>query len=512
MLQRLCALVLALTFAAAPAVLAEVPRSAAAAEARAWREANEKAVVAELAELMRLPNVATSLGDIDRNAEAIQTLLRRRGFSTRTLQAEPGTPVSVFGELKTPGAKRTVVFYAHFDGQPAPAKGWLSDPWEPVMRDGPPSPGVKVVDWRQHAGRLHPEWRLYGRSASDDKAAIIALVSALDALKAAGRTPAVNIKVFYEGEEEAGSKHLAAILAKHRGLLDADLWLLGDGPVHQTRRMQLFFGARGVMGLELTAYGPARPLHSGHYGNWAPNPAVRLAHLVARMRAEDGRILIPGFSEGVRPVSPAEQAALAALPDVETQLQRELGLARAEGGERLADSIMRPALNVRGLQAGDVGVDAANAIQPQARLSIDFRLVPNQQPKDVRARVEAFLQAEGWTLVDEEPDLAMRLAHPKLAKLDWEMGYPAARADMASPAARAVIAAVSGASNGVVLTPMLGGSVPMSLFEEATRTPIIGLPLANHDNNQHAVNENLRLQNLWDGIEVYAALIADLRW
>jgi acetylornithine deacetylase/succinyl-diaminopimelate desuccinylase-like protein len=240
---------------------------------------------------------------------------------------------------------------------------------------------------------------------------------------------------------------------------------------------------------------------------------VTLTRLLASMRDEEGHILIPGFSDDVRPLTPAEKTLLAGLPDVETGLKRDLGLGRTEGAERLADSIARPALNIRGLRSGDVGEGAANAIPTEARASIDFRLVPDQTPERVRERTEAFLRQQGWYVVTEEPDMATRAAHPKVIRAEWSLDYPAYRADMNAPAVKAVVASIGRATGGPVLQmPMLGGSVPMATFAAALHLPIVGVPLANADNNQHGANENLRLQNLWDGIEIYAGLLTDLSW
>jgi acetylornithine deacetylase/succinyl-diaminopimelate desuccinylase-like protein len=483
-------------------------------QVRVYRAAHEREIVRELADLLSLPNVATKVADVERNADRLTEMLRGRGFEVRRLSAGEGTPPALYGELRVPGAKRTVMFYAHYDGQPVDQKGWLSEPFKPVLRSGPLGEGVKEIDLAAVEGPLNPEWRLFARSASDDKAPIVAILTALDALRASGRQPAVNLKLFLEGEEEQGSPHLTEILRKNASLLAADAWLLCDGPVHPTRRMQVYYGARGVTGLELTVYGPVRPLHSGHYGNWAPNPAAALAHLVASLRDEEGRILIPGFYDDVRPLTAAEKAAVAAMPAVEQQLQDELGLGRTEGnGARLQDRLMDPALNVRGLRAAEVGEAAANAIPTEAQVSIDFRLVPDQTPQKVKERVEGFLRAKGWFLVSDVPDRATRRTHPKVARLVWSLDYAAARTDMSLPASKAVASVIERVAGGpVVVAPMLGGSVPMVLFAETTKAPIIGVPIVNHDNNQHGINENLRLQNLWDGIEVFAALMGELAW
>jgi acetylornithine deacetylase/succinyl-diaminopimelate desuccinylase-like protein len=478
-------------------------------DVRKWRMGQEQGLVSGLDDLVRLRSIAADPAGLGTMAEVLQDALRSRGFQTRLL-SQGGAPPVVFAALTTKGAKRTVVFYAHYDGQPVTPSQWRSDPFVPVLRKGAEldAPAVAIK-----AGALDPEWRLYGRAVSDDKSSIVAFLAAFDAMKATGHKPKVNIKVFWEGEEERGSPHLEAILRDNQALLAADLWLIGDGPVHQSRKRMVYFGARGVVDVEATIYGPARALHDGHYGNWAPNPAAMAAQLIAEMRAPDGAILIPGFAGDVRPLTPAERDAIAALPPVEADLKRELGIGAAESPEGLTASTMRPAINIRGLRSGQVGGEAANAVPVDASVSIDFRLVPDQTPQGVRGKLEAFLRSRGWTIVHDAPDAAARAAGAKLIRLDWGDGYPALRGDMGRPESKAVIAAAGrAAGEPVAVLPMMGGSVPLYLFAEVLKAPVIGLPIANHDNNQHAANENLRLQNLWDGIDTYAAMLGDLSW
>jgi acetylornithine deacetylase/succinyl-diaminopimelate desuccinylase-like protein len=402
------------------------------------------------------------------------------------------------------------VFYAHYDGQPVDTTQWTGSPWAPVLRDGPLNAGGRIIEIPASGQRMTGESRIYARSASDDKGAIIAMLAALDALKAANIAPSVNLKFFFEGEEEAGSSNLRRMLETHRELLRADAWVFCDGPVHQSGRQQVVFGARGVMGLELTTYGPARALHSGHYGNWAPNPAVLMASLIASMRDDEGRITIAGFVDDVRPISAAERRALAATPPIDTTLRRALALGRTEANNApLAERIMQPALNVRGIRVGNVRELAANAIPTQAHASIDFRLVPDQKPERVRELVEAHLRARGYHVVTETPDSALRTRYPKIVRVEWDGGYAATRASMDIPFSRALLAAASsGASTAPLAVPTLGGSLPTSTFEQVLGVPVVILPIANHDNNQHAANENIRLQNLWDGIELFAAVMA----
>jgi acetylornithine deacetylase/succinyl-diaminopimelate desuccinylase-like protein len=479
-------------------------------QVRAYRLRHDKEIVQELAAFSSLRNVARDRADILANADALVAMLQRRGIAARRLEAA-GSPPAVYGELRAAGARRTLVVYAHYDGQPADPAEWHGDPWQPVLRTGP-LPAGKPVDLASAPSPLPGEWRLFARAASDDKGPIVGMLTALDALRAAGVAPSVNLKFFFEGEEEAGSPHLAAILAQHRELLAADAWVLADGPEHQSRQFQVVFGARGYTGLNLTVYGPLRALHSGHYGNWAPNPAALLAQVLAGMRGPDGEVLIQGFAQDVRPLSDSERRAAAALPPVEEDLRRELAIGWTEGGgKRLQELVMRPALNVLGLRAGQVGAQARNAIPTEATAALDFRLVPDQTPERVHAQVEEHLRRGGFWIVHGEPDTPTRLAHGKVARLDWAAGYPGARTAMDLPASRAVVQAVGeGLGRPLLEVPMLGGSIPMYLFTDILKVPIVAVPTVNYDNSQHAPDENLRLQNLWDGIEVFAALFARL--
>jgi len=445
--------------------------------------ADQQRVLDEFQRFLSIPNVATDKENIARNADAIVSMFAKRGIEAHLLRIE-GAPPIVVAEWKAPNAKETIAFYAHYDGQPVDATQWATPPWQPVIKDD----------------------RIYARSSSDDKGTIMAMLAAIDRVK----HPSINVKFVFEGEEEQGSPHLAAYLDKFAKDLDADAWMLCDGPVHQSRKMQLFFGARGVTDLEITTYGPSRPLHSGHYGNWAPNPIVALTHLIDSLRDANAHILIPNFYDDVTPLTDAERAALRAIPNVDDDLKRELALGRTEGAS-LNLQILQPAINLRGISAGHVGAQASNAIPPEANASIDFRLVPAETPESVRERVEHFLTSNGWFIVRDTPDAATRMAHENVVKLVWGAGYPPARTPIDSAIGKRTARVVGEALHyPPVLMPSLGGSIPMYLFQHGGRTPVIGIPIANHDNNQHAANENLRLQNLWDGIEVYAALFSSL--
>jgi acetylornithine deacetylase/succinyl-diaminopimelate desuccinylase-like protein len=495
---------IALGGAAAPSALRD--------QVHAWRVGHEKQVLTDFITLLAMPNVATVVPDVERNAAYIEGLLQARGFRTQILRAEPGTPPAVFAELDTPGAARTVLYYAHYDGQPVAQKGWITDPFKPSMRTALPE--ARPVDWQNASGALDPEWRLYARASGDDKASIQALLSAFDALKAHGVRPSVNIKLLYEGEEEQGSPHFARLVAAHLDLLRCDLLIMGDGPMHQSGRQMINFGNRGITSFTLTVYGATRPLHDGHYGSWAPSPAVMIADLVMSLRDDDGHIRIPGFYDDVTPPSAADRSAIAAMPPIEADLRKSLGLARNVGPARLAEGYLQPTLNVRAIHAGDEGPNAANALATEANASIDIRLAPGETPAHVHELVEGYLTQQGWFIVRETPDLGTRLAHPKIVRVVWDAGgAEATQTALDLPASKAVAASI-GRTVGypVIKLPIVGASSGMADIVNRLHAPMVGVSIANYDDNQHAQNENLRLGNLWDGIEVYAGLMADLNW
>ena len=476
---------------------------------RAFRTRNESAIVSELVSFLSMPNVASNVDDIRRNAGALMAMMERRGIAARLLEAD-GVPPAVFGELKTPGATRTVVFYAHYDGQPIDSSKWASDPFKPILRSGPLGPGVRTLPLDPPGGHFDPESRVFARSASDDKSPIVAMLWAIDALRANGTPLSVNLKFFFEGEEEAGSANLAAILTKHRDLLGADFWIFCDGPVHQSRAPQVVFGVRGVIGANLTVYGPTRPLHSGHYGNWAPNPNAMMVHLLASMRDIEGRITVPGYYDDVTPVTAAERAALRSMPAVDEQLKGELGLGRTENEPALlAEQLALPALNMSGLSGGRAHGGGANLIVSESEAYLDFRLVPKQTPERVQELVEAHIRRLGLFIVRADPDSASRRTHAKLIKVTWSGGYGAARTGLDSPGAAALLRASDQLlGRRIIRVPTLGGSLPLAEFVKVLHMPFAIVPIVNHDNNQHGENENLRLQNLWDGIELLGGILA----
>jgi acetylornithine deacetylase/succinyl-diaminopimelate desuccinylase-like protein len=477
---------------------------------RGWRQANEHRLLADISHFAAMPSIASNLADVDRNADFLEAQLKSRGFAVQQLRARPGTPASVFAERRTPGATRTILFYAHYDGQPVNQPGWLDPPFTPTLRSAPPASAR--IDLAPGAA-IDKDWRLHGRATADDKSTIAVTLWALDALAAKGLKPSVNIKILWEGEEEAGSPNFGTIVRANKALLAADLLVMGDGPMHQSGRPLVSGGNRGIIDFEATVYGPARALHDGHYGNWVPSPTVMIADLVMQLRDENGHIKVPGLASEVRPLSASDKAALAALPAVEAQLKDDLALGRNIGTARIADGYLAPTLNVRAIHGGDTRSPAANAIPTMAWASFDIRLAPGQTMAHVRETTEAHLAAQGWHIIRTDPDAATRKAHPKLLKLIWgDGGSVAVKVALDTPAAKAVIDAITRVGGAPVQMPLMGGTTPFAEIVEALGAPMIGVAVANADDNQHAANENIRIGNLWDGIEIYAALLADTKW
>jgi acetylornithine deacetylase/succinyl-diaminopimelate desuccinylase-like protein len=470
-------------------------------------------MIREFAAFLAIPNIARDTVHIKKNAAFIMDMMTERGIKNVQLlaPAASGAPPAVYGEVKVPGATQTLIFYAHYDGQPVNPAQWAKglEPFDPKLFTGAIDKSGTSIPFPAD-GKFNPDWRIYARSASDDKAGVFTILSAYEALTKNGLVPTSNLKFFFEGEEEAGSPHLDQILEKHNALLQSDLWIICDGPVHQSGKKQIVFGVRGDAHIDLTVYGPKRPLHSGHYGNWAPNPALQLAKLLASMKDDEGRVTIKGFYDDVTPLTASEKKAMQEVPSVEAQMQKELGLGTVEmPGTVLNEAISMPSLNINGMQSGNVGKMASNQIPTFATAVLDLRLVLGNDWQRQQQKVVDHIKAQGYHVIDHEPTDEERAQYGKLIKvIPGEDGYNAQRTPMDLPIAQKVIKAVqTTTSDPLVLQPTSGGSLPLYLFKKYLNANTMTVPIANHDNNQHAENENIRLGNLFDGLETMTAVM-----
>jgi acetylornithine deacetylase/succinyl-diaminopimelate desuccinylase-like protein len=451
---------------------------------------HQKAIVGELLELLAIPNVAADKPNIRRNAAHLQRLLARHGFAAEVLETDGNPLVYAAADFHKP---TTILFYCHYDGQPVDAKKWnQADPFEPILK----GEGADA--------------RIYARSASDDKAPIVALVAALDALKRAGLEPTANVHLILDGEEEASSPSLVPAIGRYTDKLRADLMVILDGPGHSSGRPTVAYGARGIATLDLTVFGPKSGVHSGNYGNWIPNPAQRLASLLASMKDDSGRVTIAGYYDGVPPLTADDRAMLDAVPEDSARMLGAFGVAAPERAfPKLQDALQAPTLNVRGLSSAFVGEGARTIVPDRAIAAIDIRLVKETPAADLLAKLRAHVEQQGFHLVDSDPDEATRAAHPKLARIQMKGTTTSAfRTAASDPSARSVIASLTRTfGQPPVQLRTLGGTVPIAPFIQALGFPALVVPIVNFDNNQHEENENLRLGALFEGIVTIAAVM-----
>lgn len=473
------------------------------------RRPTPQSELAELQALLAIPNVSTSQADIGRNAERLQAMFRQRGFQIDIVRTAH-SPVLI-GALEPAGRPaRTLTFYFHYDGQPVTPSEWRdSGPFQPIFRNRPLEDGGRVVKLAAQ-GPVDPDWRLYARSAADDKGPIVAFLSALDEARAAGQPVTSTIRVLLEGDEEAGSPVLADVVSREANRIRGDLVLIVDGPRHPSGLPTFAFGSRGIVQAELTVFTARRDLHSGNYGNWAPNAALELAALLASMKDPAGHVTIPGFYDDVAPLTSEEQRAIAAIPDMDATLMRRFGFAKPEtAGARLETLDNRPTLNVSGLGSGTVTGQGRTVIPGEATARMDLRLVRNIDPDRQFARLRAYIEARGFHLIaGDAPTESERTTFATLARLRRIGGYPAGRTPLTNALAQQVVSAVGAATHTTpARLPSLGGSTPFYLFSDRLKSPTVVMPVVNFDDNQHGPNENLRLGNFFDAVTMMRAIV-----
>ena len=503
-------------------VLALAALSVSPAQARSWDDevvAASQRNFPEFLELLSIPDVADNPADIQRNAAFLEQAFTKRGFRTRALANAAQRP-QVLAELpsKTAGAK-TVLFYIHFDGQPVIPEEWAQkSPFEPVVKQRDASGQWKeVARDRLTATPFDPELRVFARAASDDKAPIMMMLTAIDLLKAQGKAPAYDVKVILDSEEEMGSPSLAEVVAANADRFKADALVILDGPEHPSARPTLVFGNRGITQATLTVYGPRAPLHSGHFGNYAPNPAFRLARLLASMKDDAGRVLVEGYYDGVA-ITDADRRIFAATGDDEAALLKRIGIAKPEAvGATYQEALQYPSLNVRGMASAAVGAKAANIVPSEAKAEIDLRTTPETDGQHLFELLERHIEKQGYHLVDGAPGDADRASYEKLASFTLGSVQKAERTSMDSPVGRWASEAVeskSGPKPGAepVRIRMMGGTVPTDVLVEALHLPFLMVPTVNADNNQHAHDENLRIGNFVTGTKtIYSLLVTPYR-
>jgi acetylornithine deacetylase/succinyl-diaminopimelate desuccinylase-like protein len=479
----------------------------------AYHQKNQHALLTEYVSFLSLPNTTNDSASLTINAQMLVKMMKNRGIANaRLLYGNAKAIPAVFGEITVPNATKTLIFYAHYDGQPVNPDKWAKglSPFTPQFTTAPIDKGGKFIDFPKPNEPLTTDTRLYARASADDKAGVFSIIAAYEALQKSGILPTVNVKFFFEGEEEKGSTNLESILEQNKSLLKSDLWIIADGPLHASGKKQIVFGVRGDVNMNVTIFGAKRPLHSGNYGNWAPNPAWKLTRLLATMKDDNGKVLIDGFYEDVIPLTKTERAALSAIPDPSAMMQQELGFAQPENTTNtfLEGITSLPTLNINGIVSANVGKFASNIIPTTATVTLDLRLVKGNECERQVQKVVQHIKKQGYEVLDREPTDEERLKFPNIALIRVGTGYNAQRTSMELPIAQQVVKAVQiTTQHPIILMPSTGGSLPLYVFEKVLTTPTLTVPVVNYDNNQHGENENLRVACLFEGIETMAAIM-----
>lgn len=477
-------------------------------EIRERVDANYRDALALYRDFLSLPNDATYPDDILELVRWMEPQFEARGFNVRRIPTA-GSP-ALYAERMTEGADRTVLVYLQSDGQPVDPSAWQqADPFQPVLKEQREDGSWDEILWNSLDGEINPDWRVFARSASDSKGPMAQFLAAMDILNEAGTALDFNLKVIIDTEEELGSPHLSQAVIDNRELLAADLLLIFDGPPHASNEPTVKFGARGIVTITLVTYGPRVPQHSGHYGNYAPNPAFHLSRILATMKDGNGFVVIPGFYDGVE-LSDEVRQILKAVPDDEDAIREALGIASADMiGDNLQESVQYPSLNIRGLSSGWVGDEVRTIVPATATAEIDIRLVKESDPDRLVGLVRRHIERMGFHVIDGEPTDEERREHARLVSFSSNFSYAAYRSgfdEAAGRLARAGLVHLYGEEPILIRTS--GGSIPISPFVETLDIPAASVPTVNIDNNQHSPNENIRLGSFKEGIAMLVAVLS----
>ncbi|TXF88310.1 M20/M25/M40 family metallo-hydrolase [Neolewinella aurantiaca] len=463
---------------------------------------------------LSIPNDARIEGQLEPNLVWLETEFGKRGFKAERLK-NAGLDLLLLS-YTIPDARETVLFYGHADGQPVDVTKWvLSPPFKPVY--GKMETGADgTINYAKVAELpAKPETtdvRIFARSSSDAKAPIMLFLVAWDQMIADGKKPNYNVKFIVDPMEEASSPDLPGAVTTHREALAADHLIILDGPVHTTNQPTLVGGARGIAGARLTVYGPKLAQHSGHYGNYAPNPALRLAQLLAGMKDINGRVTIPGYYDGIE-LDAETREMLAAVPDDLPAIHGRIGFRSPDGvGGNLQEALQYPSLNIKGFKAGWVGQAARTIIPDNAVVNMDLRLVKESDGDRLLGLVRDYIKAQGYHIIPEgrEPTDAERATYDRLASFGGKTSYAAFRTDLNGPTGTWLQSALKNTfGKDPVLLRTMGGSVPIAPFVTTLDVPAVVLPLVNPDNNQHSPNENILLRNYFSGAETLYGVLTE---
>jgi len=457
-------------------------------------------------DMLSIPNDGYDSPNIERNIKWCENTFSDLGFKVERVIAKstspsmPNHPLLIANKFISKDYK-TVLIYFHMDGQPVDPKKWnQDDPFIPILSEYVSDNWVEI-DRNKIKEDPDPDWRIFGRSTSDDKGPPMMLVNALETLEKLNKKPKFNIKLIIDFQEEMGSPTVVSAVSLHKEKLKSDFLLIIDGPRHPSNKPTLTFGARGISRITLTSYGPIKPQHSGHFGNYAPNPAMNLSKVLSSMKDYDGRVVIPGFYDGVT-FSDEIKLVMDAVPDDEVQIKKELMISSADKvGKNYQEAIQFPSLNIRGLQSGWVRKEVRTIVPDMAIAEIDVRLVKESNPKRLLNLIKEHIISEGaYVIEDREPSSIERLTQKNIIRFDSKISYLAYRTEINSPIGNWASRALKKAfKEDPIKKRTSGGSIPISPFVTTLNVPALTYPSVNKDNNQHSPNENIRVGNFIDG-------------
>ncbi len=460
-------------------------------------------------DLLSIPNDANFPEDIEDNILWVENEMARYGFEPSRLETST-VPLLLLEKPDNRPDLKTFLFYFHIDGQPVDPQFWFQkSPYEATLKKEVEAEGWIDIPWSSLTEEyLDPEWRIFARSASDDKSPFVMFMAVLEQLKQEEKNLPYKLKVILDFEEEKGSPRLAQCVEANKDKLAADNLLIFDGPMHGSNKPTLSFGARGITVVTLKVFGPTFPLHSGHYGNYAPNPALRLSQLLSSMKDDHGRVTIPGFYQGIE-LDDQTKKILNAVPDDENRLKVKLGIGTIDSvGYNYQTALQYPSLNIRGLSSAWVGAEARTIVPATATAEIDIRLVVESPPKRQVDLVRKHIENQGYYILDRKPTSQERFLYKHICQFTNDRAYAAFRTELDSPLAiwlRDSLREVYGEEPIMIRTS--GGSLPVTPFIKTLNIPAAIVPLVNSDNNQHSPNENLRLGNYFNGVKTLHALL-----
>lgn len=479
----------------------------AAAQEEAQLKRQVRQAINEIRSFVKIPNDALEHADINKNLTWLEQNFNARGFNSSILPTEGES--LFFASLPMEDNKPTILFYMHLDGQSvAPSKWDQPNPYDVVLKS-PDGDGWKDQTFKDLDEDINYDWRLFGRSTSDDKGPIVMFLNAIDLLKENEQTIPFNIKVILDSEEEKSSKPLPKAVKEYRELLEADFLVINDGPVHVSGKPTIVYGCRGITTLSLTTHGPIKPQHSGHYGNYAPNPGFQLAQVLATMKDADGRVLIEGYYDGIT-LDENAMAVLKSVPDDVTTINTNLAVKTPEKvGSFYQEALQYPSLNIRGLGSGWIGKKARTIIPESATAELDLRLVPESDGTRLKSLVKKHIEKQGFYIIDTIPSRQQRMAHDKIMTITEGSVTDSFRTDLANPYGEFLVNTLkTKLGEDVVQIRIMGGTVPISPFINELKIPAFIVPMVNPDNNQHSPNENLKIGQIAYGIQVFYGLLS----